>query len=128
MAETARNSNLPILGRNFDLNIWFRQLTSSMLERWKTFFYIEGGFREDQRMQMGRNSSAQHGQRVTFLLAEILQQIAIEEGWGMIGTTKGEAETEANDALRVLPFQYELTVVVIGWKNAKTLIDYSGEQ
>lgn len=76
VASGARASGIPLLGRGYDLRKWFRQLPIATTELWKFVVHANGGFREDQRMQMGRAASAHSGQRTSFLIAHLLQTMA----------------------------------------------------
>lgn len=66
----------PIMLPSFDQKAKLRQMTSSILERWKTCFYVYDGFRDDQRVQMDGGSRVYLGQRIKCLLVEILKHIA----------------------------------------------------
>ena len=82
MTEGAKVSGVTLLERTFDITKWFRQLGVATLDRWKCLGYEEGGFSVDDRMQMGRRSSAHPAQCTTFLLTSLLQRAATGEQWG----------------------------------------------
>lgn len=82
-------------------------------------FYIDGGFREDERMQMGRGAGPHLGHRFTFLLAQILQHASAAEGWGEVSTSDVRVNTISNVSFKVMTFQDDLSGVVIGEETAK---------
>lgn len=83
LASAAVASGAPLLGTTIDLEKWFRMHAVASNERWKTQTFFDGAYRTDRRLQMGRASSAHHGQRVTFLLVSLIQDRAISEPWGI---------------------------------------------
>jgi len=65
----AKEMRLPILGRTYDFEKWFRQLKMAHTEAWKSNITMSASFHSDLRMQMGRSASAHSGQRLSSLIA-----------------------------------------------------------
>lgn len=76
LSETQEATGLPLFGKTYDLTKWFRQLALADGELGKQVVHLDGGFRQDRRLQMGSAASAHNGQRVTFLLVGLLKEAA----------------------------------------------------
>lgn len=81
-ADLAKTLGTKVTGITIDFTDWFRQLATSKKDFWKASVVTRDGVRTDKRLQMGRKSSAIHGQRLSFLIAEIVEQEAEDQAWG----------------------------------------------
>lgn len=126
LVEGGRATGFSVLGRIFDLRKWFRQIGIAEEEYVKARVFAVGFFRIDERSQMGRSSSAHNGQRLTFLIAELIMRRAEEKGWGMREDARYNALREwVRDRTRnvgksqgrivhVIPYQDNLFVAFLG--------------
>lgn len=81
LATAASQTKQVVVGRTWDYSTWFRQLAGCQAESWKVQWFTRGGYRPDKRVQMGRASAAHNGQRLSLLIAEIIERTAEEEDW-----------------------------------------------
>lgn len=127
LAGLARELKEPLLAWPLDFEDWFRQLAVSPEEYWKSQIMTTQGCRIDARMQMGRQSSAHHGQRLSMLLAEIVMAAADEEKWDEEGLddvqkttmerwkkTRLQLGPRQNRSIIIVPFQDDWTCYAIG--------------
>lgn len=132
LAELADVLQEPILSWPIDFTDWFRQIAIDPDEYWKSIVLTPGGCRTDTRMQMGRCSSAHHGQRLSFLLAELVMHTTAEEGWEQEGLSRIQIlrlnrwkerrrvlGPRQDRVIIVVPFQDDLTCYVVGRKAAE---------
>lgn len=123
----AQRIGAQVVGTTLDFKDWFRQLAASKKDWWKAQVVTREGCRIDKRVQMGRKTSAFHGQRLAYLIAEIIEDAADTEQWATHGLTKERKDqvTEwmreratlgkrQHRAFRVSPFQDDLTILAVG--------------
>lgn len=85
LADLAKRIGTNLTGTTIDFTDWFRQFAISKKDFWKSAIATKDGVRIDRRLQMGRRSSALHGQRLSFLIAELIEREAEAMGWGLEG-------------------------------------------
>lgn len=81
LADLAKRLGTVVNGTTIDFSDWFRQLAIAKRDYWKAAIVTKDGVRIDKRLQMGRRSSALHGQRLSFLIGELVEREAEEHGW-----------------------------------------------
>lgn len=74
-----------VVGTTTDFTDWFRQFAIAKDDYWKSSVLTCHGARIDKRLQMGRRSSALHGQRLSFLVGELIEREAELNDWGLHG-------------------------------------------
>lgn len=79
--ELAHQVGSTVVGTTVDFKDWFRKFGISKDDLWKALIMTIDGVRIDRRLQMGRKSSAIHGQRLSYLVGEVIEHTAEKKGW-----------------------------------------------
>jgi hypothetical protein len=89
LTTAALSSGLPLRGRVFDLDRWFRKLATAVVEWRKVIFFVKGRYLGDKRDAMGGVSAADHGQRTTSVAIEVVRATLLPEVAGVVDSTPG---------------------------------------
>jgi hypothetical protein len=89
LATAAHATQLRLVGRVFDLERWFRQLATAVVDRRKVHFFVRNNYLADERDAMGGVSAADHGQRTTALIVAVLRHELLPEIAALIESAVG---------------------------------------